>query len=172
MRATTRMPRFFAAATHSPKRSRSIQEFAVAVELHFGGIEGENSGDADEDDIRFGGMPVVRPLLYVHDRADHTRSCLSDRRGESSAATAMSTRPTEASAREARRAPRLIRLFSAPGLPPVRTTKAVWPRDDCSADVSGTTPAPAVMPAFRKLRRFSTLTPNVIPRKSTSTAVV
>src|ERR1700751_1625284 len=33
-----------------------------------------------------------------------------------------------------------------------------------NADASGTTPAPAVTPAFRKLRRFNTGTPNVIQK--------
>ena len=66
MRATTRIPRFLAAATHSPKKSRSLQEFSVAMELHLGWIEGENAGDADEDNVRFGGVPVVGPLFHVH----------------------------------------------------------------------------------------------------------
>ncbi len=47
----------------------SLQEFAVTVELHLGRIEGQDSGNADEDDVDFGGMPIVRPLLHVHDRA-------------------------------------------------------------------------------------------------------
>jgi hypothetical protein len=45
-----------------------IEEFAVAVELYFGGIEGENSGDADKDNIHFGRVPVISPLIHVHDR--------------------------------------------------------------------------------------------------------
>ena len=67
MRATTRMLRFFAAATHSPKKSRPLQEFSMAMELNLRGIEGKDAGDADKDDVRFGGMPVVGPLFDVHD---------------------------------------------------------------------------------------------------------
>ena len=66
MRATTRMLRFFAAATHSPKKSRPLQEFSMAMKLHLRGIEREDAGDADKNNVRFGGMPVVGPLFDVH----------------------------------------------------------------------------------------------------------
>ena len=66
MRATTRMLRFFAAATHSPKKSRPLQKFSMAVELHLRGIEREDAGDADKDNVRLGGVPVVGPLFDVH----------------------------------------------------------------------------------------------------------
>ena len=46
----------------------AIEVFAVAVELYFGGIEGEDSSDADKDHVRFDGVPIVSPLIHVHDR--------------------------------------------------------------------------------------------------------
>ena len=44
-----------------------VEEFSVAMERHLGGIEGEDAGDADEDNVRLGGVPVVGPLVDVHD---------------------------------------------------------------------------------------------------------
>ena len=44
-----------------------VKEFSVAMEFHLRGIEGEDAGDADEDDVGAGGVPVVGPLLDVHD---------------------------------------------------------------------------------------------------------
>jgi hypothetical protein len=43
-----------------------VEEFSMAMERHPGGIEGEDAGDTDKDDVRAGGMPIIGPLLDVH----------------------------------------------------------------------------------------------------------
>jgi len=43
-----------------------IEEFSMAVELNLGGIEREDSGDADKYNVRFGRMPVIGPSFDVH----------------------------------------------------------------------------------------------------------
>ena len=49
------------------KEVAAVEKLSLTVELHLRGIEGEDAGDAYEDDVRAGGVPVVGPLLYVHD---------------------------------------------------------------------------------------------------------
>ena len=44
-----------------------VEESAVAMERDRRGVEGEDAGDADEDDLRLSGVPVVGPLFDVHD---------------------------------------------------------------------------------------------------------
>ena len=44
-----------------------VEKLSVAMERDLGWIEREDAGDADEDDVGFGGVPVVGPLLDVHD---------------------------------------------------------------------------------------------------------
>ena len=46
----------------------AVEEFSMAMELHLRGIEREDAGNADKDDVRLGGVPVVGPLFDVHDR--------------------------------------------------------------------------------------------------------
>ena len=45
----------------------AIEIFPMAMERNLRGIESENPSHADEDDLRAGGVPVVGPLLDVHD---------------------------------------------------------------------------------------------------------
>ena len=46
----------------------AIEEFSMAMKLDLRGIEREDAGHADKDDVRAGGMPVVGPLFDVHHR--------------------------------------------------------------------------------------------------------
>ena len=39
----------------------------MAMKRHSGGVECQDSSDADKDDVGLGGMPVVGPLFNIHD---------------------------------------------------------------------------------------------------------
>ncbi len=45
-----------------------VEEFSVAMKRHLRGIEREDAGDADKDDVDFARVPVVGPLFHVHHR--------------------------------------------------------------------------------------------------------
>ena len=62
MRATTRMPRFLGGGDAFAEEVAVVEELSVAMKGHLRGVEGEDAGDADEDDVRVGGVPVVGPL--------------------------------------------------------------------------------------------------------------
>jgi len=59
---------FFGCGDALPEEISVVKKFPVSMELHLGGIEGEDAGDADEDHVGTGGVPVVSPFLDVHDR--------------------------------------------------------------------------------------------------------
>ncbi len=67
MRATTRMLRFFARPRRTRRRNLGLSEiFRARWNCTLERIEGENTGDADEDQVGIRGVPVVSPLLDVH----------------------------------------------------------------------------------------------------------
>ena len=49
-----------------PKKVTAVQELSVTVKLHLGRIERQDTRHADEDDVRAGRVPVLRPLLDIH----------------------------------------------------------------------------------------------------------
>jgi len=44
----------------------AIEKLSMTVELHLRGIEGEDAGHADKNDVRSRRMPVVCPFFNVH----------------------------------------------------------------------------------------------------------
>src|SRR5258708_26944201 len=58
---------FFGCGEALPEEISVVKKFPVSMELHLGGIEGEDAGDADEAHVGAGGVPVVSPFLDVHD---------------------------------------------------------------------------------------------------------
>ena len=78
--------RFFAAAAHSPKKSRPLRNFPWRWTSPLRD-RGEDAGNADKDDVSLGGSsnrPTFRCSLWQ----DRVLSCCSVRHGESCAARA------------------------------------------------------------------------------------